>query len=683
MPDAEKRFLIFKIILLVLFAALTVQLFNLQVLHGAEYDAASQKRVNSSVVDKAPRGEFKDRYGKPLITNREGYSLQMQKNSSSNQQLNAELAEVVQILLNDGYALTDTLPISDAPYTYTFTDENGDGSAEDEKAEWFSSKKRLSADMSAAEVMDFYKNTMYDLQGDYDKTVERKVIGIRYEASLRGFSATSPFTVAQDVSVEVISIIRERQAEFPDIVVTKDYFRNYEYGTMASHILGGIGKMNQEEYEALQEEGYGYNDLIGKRGAEKLFEEYVRGKDGTKIGSGNLEGIIEDVPAEPGDYVVLTIDADLQQAAEKSLEKWIQHFNERSGGQTDAGAVVVLDVNNGDVLTSASYPTYDPARFNQDYQSLLENEDKPMWNRPLSGTYTPGSTFKPLSAIAAIESGAVTVDETIVCQGVYKYYKGYQPRCWIWSETGDTHGGMNAQHAIENSCNIYFYEAGRRMGIETIDKYAEMFGLGELTGIEFGEEAKGTVSSPEYKEKIVKDEEEKQWYPGDTIQTAIGQSYSAFTPIQLANYIATIANGGTRYKTHILKSVRSTKDGSIVYEQEPEILGKPDVAPETYTIVKNGMKGVVDDGSASSIFKDYPVTVGGKTGTAQVGGDKANTALFVAFAPFDSPEIAVAVVLEKGMRGMNAAYVARDIFDEYFGKDEVSDEKIRVEELLP
>lgn len=682
MPDADRRFLILKIVLGVLFVALLVQLGNLQLIHGTEYLEASQKRMNSSVVDKAPRGEFVDRYGKPLITNRVGYSLQMQKSDVSNAKLNAQLAEVVKILQADGYGLTDTLPISDAPYTFTFTDDNLDGSVADEKQAWFAPKSRLTADMTAAEVMAFYKENVYGLQGEYEPAVERRVIGIRYEASLRGFSATSPFTVAEDVSTTVISQIKERQAEFPDIVVTKDYFRNYEHGTMAAHILGGIGKMSADEYDKLKNEGYGYNDLIGKRGAEQLFEEYVRGEDGTKIDSANLSGVIEDIPAKPGDYVVLTLDADLQLAAEESLAKWVEEFRDRSGGQTDAGAVVVLDVNNGDVLASASYPTYDPARFNQDYQQLLENEAKPMWNRALSGTYTPGSTFKPISTIAALESGAVTAEETILCQGVYKYYKDYQPKCWIWTDEHSTHGPMNAQNAIANSCNIYYYEAGRRMGIDTLGEYAAMFGLGEVTGIEYAEEAKGTVSSPEYKEKVAA-EEEKQWYPGDTIQSAIGQSYSFFTPIQLANYIATIANGGTRYQTHILKSVRSTTDGSIVYAQEPEILGIPDVSPETYAIVKNGMKGVVDDGSASSIFADYPVTIGGKTGTAQVGNNVANNALFVAFAPFDNPEIAVAVVLEHGMRGMNAAYVARDIFDEYFGKQETSDEKIDVGELLP
>ena len=400
MPDAGRRLLVIKIVLVIMFLALTAQLWNLQIIHGREYFDASQKRVNSSIVDKAPRGEFMDRYGKPLITNRVGYSLQMQKTEVSNARLNQELARLVEVLLADGYVLADTLPISDAPYTYTFTDDNGDGSTEDEKQAWFKPKTRLTSDMTAAQVMAYYKENVYGLQEGYDPAVERRVIGIRYEASLRGFSATSPFTIAEDVSTEVISKIKERQAEFPDIVVTKDYFRNYERGTLAAHILGGIGKMNQDEYNALKNEGYGYNDLIGKRGAEKLFEKYVRGEDGTKIDSENLSGVVKDIEAKPGDYVVLTLDADLQQAAEESLEKRVKEFHAKSGGETDAGAVVVLDVNSGDVLASATYPTYDPANFNKDYQMLLENEAKPMWNRALSGTYTPGSTFKPLSAIA-------------------------------------------------------------------------------------------------------------------------------------------------------------------------------------------------------------------------------------------------------------------------------------------
>lgn len=683
MIDAKNRFLVIRIVLVVMIVALVAQLFNLQIIQGQDYYELSQRRMNASVVDKAPRGEILDRYGKPMITNRIGYSLQLQKTEISDARLNDVLAETVRILNSTGYTTQDTLPISGYPYEYTFADENGDGSAEDEKAAWFQSKTRITSDMSAAQVMEYYKKNSFGIPDGYEPQVERQVIGIRYEASLRGFSANSPFTLAEDVDMAVISKIKERQDEFPGIVVTQDYVRNYEMGQVAAHILGGIGKMSQEEYDAMRGKGYSYNDIIGKRGVEKLFEEYLRGEDGTNLDSTNLSGVVENVAPVPGDYVVLTLDADLQKAAEESLEKHIQALAARTGGETDAGAVVVLDVRNGDVLVSATYPTYNPATFNRDYQSLLENDANPIWNRALSGTYTPGSTFKPLTAIAALESGAVTAEELLRCDGIYRYYKDYQPRCWIWSETGRTHGALNVTKAIEQSCNCYFYEAGRRMGIDTIDQYAAMFGLGELTGIELPDEVEGNVSSPAYKERVGKTEEDKMWYPGDTIQTAIGQSYSFFTPIQLANYIATIANGGTRYKTHILKSVRSSTDGSVIYEQEPEVLAQVGVKEKTLEAVKRGMLGVVDEGSASGIFADYPVAVGGKTGTAQVGNNVGNNALFVAFAPYDDPEIAICVVLEHGETGMNAAYIARDIFDAYFLNGEETDLKIKVGELLP
>ena len=272
-------------------------------------------------------------------------------------------------------------------------------------------------------------------------------------------------------------------------------------------------------------------------------------------------------------------------------------------------------------------------------------------------------------AIAALETNAVTKNEYMLCDGVYKYYKDYQPKCWVLSSTGAGHGELNITQAIQFSCNCYFYEAGRRTGIEAINKYAKMFGLGDVTGIGLPEEAKGNISNPEYKAKVERLEENKKWYHADTIITAIGQSYSYFTPIQLANYVAAIANGGTLYKTHLLKSIRSTVDGSVIEETKPSVLGVIDVDPETLKTVKQGMYGVVDEGSASGIFENYSISVGGKTGTAQVGSKVSDNALFVAFAPFDNPEIAVAVVIEHGVKGVNAASVAKDIFDEYFRKD--------------
>ncbi len=670
--DDSNRFKVLSVIVAVAVMALFSRLFYLQIVRGEEYYEKTRNRISSTFSEKAPRGEIMDRYGKALVTNRVGYSLKLQKSEITGKKFNNMLFEILNILEECGYSYTDSLPISGYPFEFTFTDENANGTAENEKEAWFSSKKKLTADMSAAEIIEYYRDNMYRIGEDYSPDEARKIIGIRYDISLSGFSATSPFTIAEDIDINVITKIKERKADFEGVYVTKEYYRSYSEGTLAAHILGGVGKIDSEEYEARKDEGYGYNDLIGKRGVEKLFEDYLRGENGIKSGDDN----IEDVAAEPGDYVVLTIDSDLQRATEASLEKRITEIasvgglpEEQKGGDANAGAAVVLDVKNGDVLASATYPTYDPATFNKEYNNLIANPANPIWNRAISGGYAPGSTFKPLVAIAALETGSVSLTEEIECTGIYTYYEDYQPKCWIWSDTKKTHGLLDVTHAIEYSCNCYFYEAGRRTGIDAINKYAKMFGLGELTGIGFAEESKGNISNPEYKEKIEKTDENKRWYPADTIITAIGQSYSLFTPIQLANYVATIANGGTLYKTQIVKCIRSSVDGSVVYSTEPTVMGKVDVSTENLAAVKQGMYGVVDEGSASSIFENYPISVGGKTGTAQVGNKVSNNALFVAFAPFENPEIAVAVVIEHGVKGANAAYVAKDIFDEYFSNE--------------
>ena len=680
------RFRVLTIVPIVIFAALFSRLFYVQGVKGESYYNKTRNRLNSTFAEKAPRGEILDKYGKPLVTNRVGYSLKLQKSDVSGARLNKMLLEIIRVLEECGYEYKDSLPITTAPYEFSFADENGDGSSQDEMDTWFSSKKKLTKGMSAAEVMDYYKNTLYNISDDYSADEVRKIAGIRYDISLSGFSAISPFTLAEDIDVNVITRIKERKSEFEGVYVAKEYFRSYNEGTMAAHILGGIGKISGEEYAELKDSGYGYNDLIGKRGVEKLYESYLRGKDGVKSEDENIDNIA----AEPGNYVVLTLDSDLQKAVESSLETRIKEIarkggrpEDKKGGDANAGAAVVLDVKSGALLASATYPTYDPARFNQDYAQLAEDPGKPIWNRAISGGYAPGSTFKPLVAIAALEKGTVGINELIRCDGIYKYYQDYQPKCWIWSSSGKTHGDLNVTQAIEFSCNCYFYEAGRRTGIEAINEYAKMFGLGELTGIGLPEESKGNISNPEYKASVEKTAENKRWYPADTIITAIGQSYSYFTPIQLANYVATIANGGTLYKTHLLKSIRSSVDGSVVYSNEPSVLKTVSIKPENLEAVKKGMYGVVDEGSASGIFENYNIPVGGKTGTAQVGSNVSDNALFVAFAPFDNPEIAVAVVVEHGVKGANAAYVAKDIFDEYF-RQNVQIGIIDIEgELLP
>ena len=698
MNNNKGRMLFVTVVLCPVILALIFGLFNLQVINGEEYVEQSKRRTSATVTQKAPRGEILDRNGKPLVTNREGYSVMLQKTLCTNDELNKKFLGIIEVLEKYGYEYVDGLPVSDYPYQFIFTDTNNNGSIEDEKENWYSGKNKITEEMTADEVMDIYYNSVFDISDEYDDIQKRKIAGIRYDSNMNGFSISQPFKIAEDVDLNVVTELKERQNEFDGILITKEYYRSYAQTDIAAHIVGGIGKMTREEYEIYAQKGYGYNDLVGKRGVEKLFENYLRGENGVKVvgideeDEENSNEIKRDniEEAMPGNYILLTIDSDLQRTAERSLEHWITEIrtnggdlSEKKGADASAGAAVVIDIKNGDVLACASYPTYNPETFNSEYAILAENPDKPMWNRALSGTYTPGSTFKPLVALAALEEGVVTEDEIIECEGIYKFYEDYQPKCWIWADNNKTHGEINITQAIKFSCNYFFYEMGRRLGIDSISDYAKQFGLGEKTGIEFGEEAKGNVSSREYKKKIATNDYDQTWYAGDTIQTAIGQSYSYFTPIQLANYIACIANNGVRYKTHILKSVRSSVDGDTIFQPEPEIISILDIKQENIRAVKNGMLGVVDEGSASAIFENYQERIGGKTGTAQIGKNMSNNALFVAFAPFDNPEIAVAVVIEHGVKGANASYVARDIFDKYFEKHEISSENVNIGELIP
>ncbi len=680
--DNKYRIRLLILFLVIILFVILARLFNMQVINSEEYVEQSRKRISATMTQKAPRGEIMDRNGEVLVSNREGYSVMLQKVICTNSELNDKMLKIVNVFEKYKNPYVDGLPVSQYPFEYTFEND-------EDKEKWFSNKKKIKITMSADEVIDYYCRNVYYVSDSYTPEEKRKIVGIRYDASINGFSISQPFKIAEDVGLDIITELKERQNEFEGIIVTQEYYRNYEQKDIAAHILGGIGKMTQEEYEIYSEKGYGYNDLLGKRGVEKLFEDYLRGIDGVQT-----VGITEEEDNEkksvPGNYIQLTIDSGLQRAAEKSLKHWITEISKNGGepsrnkgGDANAGAAVVVDIKNGDILACASYPTFDPSTFNADYRELSQNESKPMWNRAISGTYTPGSTFKPLVALAALEMGVVSVDEIIECEGVYKFYEDYQPKCWIWSDNKKTHGEIRITEAIEFSCNYFFYELGRRLGIDNIAEYAKKFGLGQTTGIEFGEEAKGNVSSREYKKKIATTEYDSAWYAGDTIQTAIGQSYSYFTPIQLANYISGIANNGVRYKTHILKSVRSSVDGSVVYEPKPEVIGSIDINPDHLYAVRQGMQGVVEEGSASGIFDDYDITIGGKTGTAQIGKNVSDNALFVAYAPFENPEIAVAVVIEHGAVGRNAAFVARDIFDAYFKNSEGSEHNTVIGELLP
>lgn len=667
MGESKYRFVILKLLMLAMLVAIVVRLFSMQIIDGEYYRQTAESRLATSVVKKAPRGDILDRYGNVLVTNKSGYSVVMQKTSNDNAEINAAVGQVVEILNGTGNTVQDSLPITtDEPYEFLFEDSDGDGSTSDERETWFSSNKYLdkyiTADMNAREVLDAYCGIYEIPEGTRNS---RYIAGVRYDADLKEFSYSNPVTVAENVNAEAVAEIKGRSEPIDGITVTEEYVRSYANPGLATHILGRVGRISGEEYEKNKGNGYGMNDIIGKQGIERWAESYLRGEDGIESTTATVDGndveLSQGVDPVPGNYVMLTIDSQLQRTLENSLESTIKSI----GNDCNAGGAVVIDVNSGDTLAIASYPTYDMSRFNEDYSSLVADEDNPMINRAVSGLYSPGSTFKPLTAIAGIQSGVLKANETIDCTGVYRYYDDYQPSCWIWSEYRTTHSHQNVTQAIENSCNVFFYELGRRIGIDGLDEYAKKFGLGEYTGIELTEEAQGHMASPEYKKQAVSNAIDGDWFGGDTLQAAIGQSYSVFTPVQLANYCAAIANGGTRYKVNLIDSIRSSVDGSVVESFEPEVVEKIDIEPSTMDKIKDGMKKVVDEGSARSIFEGYPIKIGGKTGTAQLGTG-ANNAIFIAFAPFDNPQIAVAVVLEHGERGTNAGRVARDVFDAYF-----------------
>jgi len=670
------RYYIISVLVVLLICVIFIKLFNLQVVNGVTYREQSENRLLRSHAITATRGEITDRFGRPLVTSRMGFDLIAYKEYIEDKNLNQLILDTTNILDMYGASYYDTLPISEDG---EFIFNSPDYSAESD----FKNSNNFDKNMTAKEILDELLER-YDIDSKYTKSEKRKIAGIRFEMELRSFNSSTPYTIATDVPIEVVSYIREQGNKFAGIDVSVEPIRVNVNGSVASHILGRVGRIYKEEYDVLKAKGYGMNDTLGKDGIEKIMEDYLKGTDGVQNIEQSIDGrtmkILETKEAIPGNTVILTIDLELQKIAENSLAETIQNMstNPESLGAS-AGAVVVVDVNNGEILAIASYPTFNQNTFNEDYKELLENEAKPMWNRAISGTYAPGSTFKMLTAVAALESGVTTPDEVINDLGVYRYYESsnYTPKCWIYTDTGRTHGNQTVVQAIENSCNYYFYEVGRRMGIDTLAEYGKKFGLGEYTGIELSGESKGIFASRTYRDKIG-----SVWYPGDTLQASIGQSDHLFTPIQLANYVATLANGGTRYKLHLIKEVKSGVDSKTIYKNEPEIVEKIEISEKNYKSIIEGMQAVSETGTASNVFAGYPIPVGGKTGTASVSSGTAN-ALFVAVAPLDNPQIAIAIVVEHGGHGNYVAPIAKNIISYYMQLDAKTDAAIPKNTIIP
>lgn len=663
----KARFILIFCFLAVFTLLCVARLFSLQIIHGDEYKEKAENRLVRAYPIKAPRGEMLDRFGRPMVTNRMGYYVHIQDVSTDDRALNQTIYNLIKIFEADDIEYFNDFPITPKPYSFDFSDTDNPEKALDD---WKKEQKLEDYDTAEA-VVDYYLEE-YDIAEDFSPADALKIIGVRYTMGTKNFSVMNPYTFANNIDMETVQKIKEGSFALGGVSVEIEPVREYVNGNMAAHILGRTGIIYKEEYEELKEKGYGMNDIIGKDGLEKVLERYLKGTAGYKrveqTKSGSVSQMLNIKPAETENYAILTIDSELQKVAEESLAKNIEATRGEKGIDCFSGAAVAVEISTGEVLAMASLPSYNPAEYTKNYTELFNDPQNPLLNRALGGAYTPGSTFKPLTSIAALEEGVITPSTRIADLGVYKYYApSYQPTCLIWKNTGETHGTINVSEAIGVSCNYFFYEVGRQLGIEKLSNYAKAFGLGQKTGIELAE-ADGIVASEEFRES-----RNMEWYPGDTLQAAIGQSDNMFTPAQLASYVSTIINKGTRYSLHLVKDVRSYSTGEIVYRNEPTVISRYEISDETLAAVKDGMRRVTEDGTAKAVFEDFEISVGGKTGTAEVSRG-SDTVLFVGFAPYDNPQIAVAVVLEHGATSRYAAQVARDMFEYYLGLSDVADE---------
>ena len=696
MKNGFVRFYIIIATVVLLAAACAVRLVDLQIVKGSEYAEINNERLIRAYSVAAPRGEILDNKGKPLVENRTGYSIRVQKIGLNDDELNRILYSAAKLAAEYGAETESSFPIvkdeNGKSLTFDFTiEENGGtrpvegvkypkttekpdektsdaketedktnaGDSEEKKAEKLEAWKKdnkLTDFSSAEEILGFYEKK-YAVSSEYDSDTALAITAIRYAMDKANFSEKNSYKLCRDVDMAVVQQIKEQYSDFPGIDVVIEPFRSFTKGTLAAHILGRTGRIYAEEYAEMKNDGYGINDMIGKDGLEKVLEKYLKGKDGYKSvemsRGGGVTRILQDKEPKSGNYAKLTLDRDLQEATENALKEKISQ-----AVGTGSGAAIAVNPKTGGVLAMASYPTYDLSTFNEDYDKLIKSKTKPLINRVLNGTYSPGSTFKPLTSVAALESGTITPDTYITDLGKYTYYPSYQPTCLVYSSSGATHGTINVSQAIGVSCNYFFYDVGRRMGIETLDQYASNFGLGQTTGIELPEST-GILASPSNRESAG-----GVWYPGDVLQAAIGQSDNLFTPAQLASYICTLLNKGKRYSLHLVDEVVDYDTNEVVLKKEPEVLSDNPISDSTYNAVTDGMRRVVTSGTASAAFASSKYKAAGKTGPAEVP-DGADNVLFVGFAPYDDPEIVVAVIIEHGASSSFSAGVAREIFDAY------------------
>lgn len=654
---------------------LTVKLVQIQVVQHDRLLAESKITNTYKVKIPAARGAILDRNGQELVRNRQGNALRVLygdfPSDQDNSSRNAVLLNTLNLLESrgEGEKVIQNLPLElDGSGNLVF-------SADSEREIQNMKSSDLFHLASYATAQDCFNAMVekYELQ-PFNTQDALRVGSLRYELSRNGFSYSAPVTIAEDVSSETVLIIQENKASaYSGVTVQLTAYREYVDGTIAPHLLGTTTKMTAELYADLKEKGYGLNDIVGESGIEKAMESYLRGTDGEMTVKVDENGnVTTEITREPvqGRTIVLTIDKELQKVAQDKLAEAIL----AEGGGGTAGAVVVENVKNGELLAAASYPTYDISRYREDYDSLTRQANLPLLNRYAQGTYAPGSTFKPGMAIAALDTGTITEDYRFTCHGTMEF-RGQEFQC----QRRTAHGSVNVYEAIEQSCNLFFYNISEQIGIQKMNEYATDLGFGQRTGVEIPE-AKGIISGKEYSDSIG-----ANWTAGQVFQSIIGQSYNQTTILQLANYTATIANGGTRYQLHFVKDILSYDCSEVVSSTKSSILETLDLQTNALKIVQDGMKETAQTGSARNLKNITSVPMGAKTGTAEmiVNGEEYNNGFLISYAPADEPEIAIAAVAEHAKGGAYLTSLEGGIAEAYFASSEYIVKPQGFIELLP
>ncbi len=631
------------------------ELFNIQILNHEFYTEQNNNVSTYTVPLEAARGDIVDRNGNVLVTNRQGNSIILDAayfpTRSDNKARNEIIHNLLKLFYKNKEEYVNNLPLTVKNGKIAFTDDEEE-IANMKKEEVFNLQKYATAQNCFDTMVE-----MYELE-NYDINTALRIGAVRYELTTQYFSIENPVTIAENVKSETVAAIKEDKKTYLGADVRAVSYREYTDSTIAPHILGTVRKINGEEYNELKDDGYGINNIIGESGIESACEKELRGVPGELTITIDSEGnVTEEITKNPirGNTVMLTIDKDLQRVAQDKLKESCDEVSLTKG----AGAVVVQHTKTGEILASASYPTFNLQDYYDNYEKLVKNKRNPMWNRFALGTYAPGSTFKPMMACAALEEGAINEDSVFRCTGTFHYYD-LTLRCLDQT----AHGSENVRLALKDSCNIFFYNCADELGITKINEYGKMFGLGEKTGVEIPEAA-GTFASPAVAEQLG-----RAWQMGDTIQAGIGQSYHLFTPLQLANYCATIANNGTRYESHFVKAIINSSNHSVD-ETGITVVEDLPISDKTFTAVKEGMRLVATKQGIRFVFNKIKTPVACKTGTSQVwiDGKKENNGFLVTFAPYKNPEIAIASVVELAGSGTETAEITSAIIDYYYSNN--------------